>query len=185
MSSTKDELRRKFLNQRKDFDLTSYNVKNKRVLQKVIKFTKNFAKKNDIIGIYWPLNGEADILELASNNDIITALPKIIPSGMIFVQYAFGDKIEPTKNIPKLKNLYQPISSIETIPKIIFLPGVAFCINGYRLGFGKGYYDKYLVSKSALTIGVCFQENLITKFPIESHDYKVNYLITDQDLIKC
>ncbi len=53
----------------------------------------------------------------------------------------------------------------------ILVPGVAFSPNGYRLGRGKGYYDKFLSKHSNLfTVGVCFREQFYLDIPTEPHD---------------
>ena len=53
----------------------------------------------------------------------------------------------------------------------ILVPGVAFSPNGYRLGRGKGYYDKFLSRYSNLfTVGVCFREQFYLDIPTEPHD---------------
>ena len=53
----------------------------------------------------------------------------------------------------------------------ILVPGVAFSPNGYRLGRGKGYYDKFLSKYSNLfTVGVCFREQFYLNIPTEPHD---------------
>lgn len=53
----------------------------------------------------------------------------------------------------------------------VLVPGVAFSPNGYRLGRGKGYYDKFLSKYSDLfTVGVCFREQFFLDIPTEPHD---------------
>lgn len=53
----------------------------------------------------------------------------------------------------------------------ILVPGVAFSPNGYRLGRGKGYYDKFLSKYTNLfTVGVCFREQFYLDIPTEPHD---------------
>ena len=53
----------------------------------------------------------------------------------------------------------------------ILVPGVAFSPNGYRLGRGKGYYDKFLSKyTNPFTVGVCFREQFYLDIPTEPHD---------------
>ena len=65
-----------------------------------------------------------------------------------------------------------PESVENNIPfNFILVPGVAFSPNGYRLGRGKGYYDKFLSKYTNLiTIGVCFREQFYLDIPTEPHD---------------
>lgn len=88
--------------------------------------------------------------------------------------------LEPTLNNKKI--------DINDIPeKSIFLvPGLAFNLEGARLGRGKGFYDKYLakiVQKDVIFCGVC-TVNVITKaIPIQENDFKMNYLLTEYGFI--
>ena len=60
----------------------------------------------------------------------------------------------------------------------VLVPGVAFSPNGYRLGRGKGYYDKFLSKYSNLfTVGVCFREQFYLDIPTEPHDVPMNKVL--------
>ena len=61
----------------------------------------------------------------------------------------------------------------------IVVPGVAFTKDGARMGRGKGFYDKYLSQSdfSALKIGVCYREQLVSKIPTELHDVSMDVVI--------
>ena len=60
----------------------------------------------------------------------------------------------------------------------VLVPGVAFSPSGYRLGRGKGYYDKFLSKYSNLfTVGVCFREQFFLDIPREPHDVPMNKVL--------
>ena len=62
---------------------------------------------------------------------------------------------------------------------MIIVPGLAFSKDGYRLGYGKGHFDRYINNnKDILTVGVCLKEQVIDNFPIELHDQKLNFIIS-------
>ena len=63
----------------------------------------------------------------------------------------------------------------------LIVPGLAFTLDGKRLGYGGGYYDKLLSMKdlNAYTIGFCFSFQIIKDLPTETHDMRVNIVITD------
>jgi len=65
-----------------------------------------------------------------------------------------------------------PLSAIE----LLLVPGLAFTIDGHRLGRGGGFYDRTLaeVSPKSATFGICFTEQLLTKLPMEAHDQHVS-----------
>ena len=66
---------------------------------------------------------------------------------------------------------------------------MAFDKNKNRIGYGKGFYDKYLrkhiqINKNIVTIGVAFSFQKYHKLPIDINDYKLDYIITEKGIIK-
>ncbi|MBQ31113.1 MAG: 5-formyltetrahydrofolate cyclo-ligase [Deltaproteobacteria bacterium] len=80
--------------------------------------------------------------------------------------------------IPEFREWVQPESL-----DLVLVPGVAFDQNGGRLGFGKGYYDRFLSKTSALRMGVAFSVQVIPDVPTESHDVPMNALLTENGII--
>lgn len=69
---------------------------------------------------------------------------------------------------------------------LIIVPGVAFDREGYRIGYGGGYYDRFLSKLDHITkISLAFDMQLIDKIPHEVFDIPVNYIITEKEIIKC
>jgi len=68
---------------------------------------------------------------------------------------------------------------------LIIIPGVAFDINGNRMGHGKGYYDKLLEKSKVAKVGLCFEFQLVENIPTESHDIPVDKIITEKRIINC
>lgn len=66
---------------------------------------------------------------------------------------------------------------------LLIIPALAFDRAGQRLGYGKGFYDRYLSGRTVGTLGVCFAEFLLEALPIEPHDVPVQNIITDLDSI--
>ncbi len=70
---------------------------------------------------------------------------------------------------------------------IIVLPGIAFDTTGTRIGFGKGYYDRFIntLTNAPVLVGLCFEEQLCDdKLPFDEHDAKVDYIITDKQIVQ-
>lgn len=65
-------------------------------------------------------------------------------------------------------------------PALIIVPGLAFDKRGHRLGYGKGFYDRFLSTHPASTIGVCFTEFFLESLPAEAHDRLVSSVVTEQ-----
>ncbi len=63
---------------------------------------------------------------------------------------------------------------------LILVPALSFDQQGYRLGYGAGYYDRYLNQFPGIQVGVCFEAFLCPELPRESHDRPVSYLVTEK-----
>lgn len=60
------------------------------------------------------------------------------------------------------------------------VPGLAFDKHGYRIGYGKGYYDRFLSAFRGMTVGLCYEQLVYDSLPYDIYDKQVNYLITDK-----
>ncbi len=76
-------------------------------------------------------------------------------------------------------------ASTATTPNdaIALVPGLAFDRDGYRLGWGKGYFDRFLATFNGKAIGLAFDCQVYDALPRESHDRPVNYVITETETI--
>lgn len=66
---------------------------------------------------------------------------------------------------------------------LVVVPGLAFSKSGYRLGFGGGYYDRFLANYQGNTVSLAFKNQIVSEIPIESHDIPVGKLITSEGVI--
>jgi len=64
---------------------------------------------------------------------------------------------------------------------VVVVPGLAFTIDGHRLGQGAGYYDRFLpeLRPDCVTIGLCYREQIVTELPVEEHDHILQVVVTD------
>jgi len=71
--------------------------------------------------------------------------------------------------------------------ELIVVPGVAFDGKGSRIGTGRGFYDSLLgkISTKVPLVGLCFEENFQESLPSESHDVKMNIVVTDRQVLRC
>ncbi len=90
-----------------------------------------------------------------------------------------------TYGIREPKDECKRITSIDSID-ILIVPAVAFDINKYRLGYGGGFYDRFIekLRKDAITIGIAFDFQVFNTIPKESHDAKLDYIVTESRIIK-
>ncbi len=55
----------------------------------------------------------------------------------------------------------------------------------FRIGYGGGFYDRLLANKKGLSVGLAYEEQILDEIPIENHDIKVDFIITDERVINC
>lgn len=89
---------------------------------------------------------------------------------------AYGIR-EPNKDICPLIN----VSDID----VVIVPAVAYDVNRYRLGYGGGFYDRFLntLKPSSITIGIAFDFQVFDYIPKESHDAQLDYIVTETQLL--
>lgn len=93
--------------------------------------------------------------------------------GKSFKKGAYGI-LEPTK--------YDMCSFDE--PDLILVPGICFDKYGARIGFGKGYYDRFLMQTRGYKAGLCFEFQIVDKIESESHDIKMDAVICETGMYK-
>ena len=70
---------------------------------------------------------------------------------------------------------------------LILIPGVGFDQTGHRLGRGRGYYDRAVkgVLAGALRVGLAHECQIVSRLPVDPHDERVDYIVTEKRLIEC
>lgn len=147
----------------------------------------------DVLLIYSDYHNEVETISVIE--DALVAgkevyLPKIINNPDSFDQAMEFYRIYSTLELMEgYKGIKEPIEDAgrsfsyelnKSRNCLMIVPGVAFDKNKYRLGYGKGFYDKYLCDKPAiLKIGIAFDFQVISDLPTEENDVVLDYLITE------
>ena len=179
----KSKLRKKILKIRE-----KNNKKNIQIdFNQIVKIFKKEKITKKIIGGYYPVNFEVDDLELLKKfekNKFDISLPVIKKKFQInFYKWSFFDPLKINKyGIP------EPETKNIVYPDVILVPLVAFDKNLNRLGYGGGYYDRLIKNfskkKKIIKIGLAFSVQEIDKVPIGMHDQKLDYIVTNKNIIK-
>ena len=171
----KKELRCKYLLIRKN--IPNRHKLDEIIYQKVINHPK--VEQSKTILIYVSFNDEVDTIKiieyLLKYKEV--AVPKIENNKMNFYLINSLSELSPgTFNIlePTTKNVLTDFSNT-----ICITPGICFSKDKYRLGYGKGYYDRFIKENHLYQIGLCYQACLLDKIPHDYYDQKVDEIITD------
>jgi len=179
----KSKLRKKILRIRE-----KNNKKNVQIdFNQIIRILKKEKITKKIIGGYYPVNFEVDDLELLKKfekNKFNISLPVIKKNfQMDFYKWSFFDSLKINKyGIP------EPETKNIVYPDVILVPLVAFDKNLNRLGYGGGYYDRLIKKlskkKKIIKIGLALSVQKIDKVPINMHDKKLDYIVTNKYIVK-
>ncbi len=139
-------------------------------------------QNNPTILGYMPLPDEPDItgiLQQLTNSKLV--LPVSEADSTLSLRLAGKNLIKGRYNInePPASSPNVKASEID----LALIPGRAFSRIGTRLGRGKGYYDRFLNEYTGLTVGLCYEEQLIASIPVEEHDKFIDYIITPSQII--
>ena len=162
-------------------------VKNKKNLQvKINLISKILKSKNKILGGYFPVNCEADTFQLMrvlKQKKFKLSLPVVSSKfDMNFYLWNFNDPLNVNKyGIP------EPQLKKKVIPDVLLVPMVAYDHKLNRLGYGGGYYDRFLKKyekKNIIKIGLAISCQEVKRLPTNSFDKKMDFILTEKKLYK-
>ncbi len=179
----KSILRRRYNQLRKK----EYHEIDQNFFSPLIKLIKlNFKKKDYRLALYYPSNFEVNVLKFLEN-DFIKNENVLLPAierknNMNFYSWKKNQALFVNKF-----GILEPEKTSIKIPNLILVPILAFDKHKYRLGYGKGFYDRYLNKflkkfRDILTVGVAFSFQKYHKLPIDKKDVKLNYILTEKGI---
>ncbi len=183
---TKAEIRKRILELRKGLSDEEAASKSEAIVQKVIK-TPEYKEADNIL-LYADYCREVmtrGIFEDALLHRKKIYFPRVdkLTNTMEFYQVisirqlvrGYMDILEPRED-NHLRYLFQPREDTLAI-----LPGVAFDTSGYRIGYGKGFYDRFLVNRRQLsTMALAYSCQIIDEIPRDAHDIKMDKIVTEE-----
>ncbi|HIZ71360.1 MAG TPA: 5-formyltetrahydrofolate cyclo-ligase [Candidatus Atopostipes pullistercoris] len=153
-------------------------------------FQSDLWRDAQTIGVYLSVGNEWDTREIVNRaleegRDVV--IPKTFPDTKEMVFYQITDLKQTVKGP---FNLDEPdTNQTEPVDKdridLLVVPGLAFTENGYRIGFGGGYYDRYLANFIHPTVSILHSSQILDTFLVEHFDIPVSYLITEKGIIDC
>tara|TARA_B100000963_G_C22621321_1_gene670108 strand:+ start:842 stop:1396 length:555 start_codon:yes stop_codon:yes gene_type:complete len=181
---SKNRLRKKYfiLRKKKFFEIKSYFFK------PLVKFIlKRFKNKNTYLSLYYPSLFELNVLKLLELEQIvkIKILLPVLAKNKTMRFYRW------TKNeilyINQFGMLEPSVNSKHVIPDIMLVPLLAYDENNNRLGYGGGFYDKYLNThshkkKDIVTVGTAFSFQKTSNLPTTIHDVKLDYILNEKGM---
>lgn len=179
--NSKEILRKKYLEKRNK--MNEANVRSKSLVIQNKFLESALYKECNRICIYMDFNNEVKT-DFILNKSLIDGkevyIPKINDDIMQFYQIDKSTRL--CLNKFKIKEPVQDskIFKSGSFPSIFIVPGVTFSKGCYRIGYGGGYYDKWIEQNpNNIYIGLAYDFQIIDGFELDKYDQKVNYIITE------
>ena len=175
----KSEIRKKILDIRRKKNYKNFIINPKTIL----RILNKEKIKGKVLGGYYPYNYEVDttqLLEKLEKNNYLISLPKIKKNfQMDFFEWSTKDPLTINNyGIP------EPISNNIKYPDILLVPLVAFDKNLNRIGYGGGFYDRYINKikkvKKITSIGLAYSFQQVEKILINKYDIQLDFIITEK-----
>lgn len=185
----KKKLRSEFKSVRRGFAAEEQQRRDRQILQRLLALPEYH--KAPLVLSYVSTAIEVDtrtLIEQALRDGKKVAVPWCVPGKVDMKFFLIGglEELEPgsfgvLEPVPgKHRELLDVVSEPEMVNSLCVLPGLGFDLSGYRLGYGKGYYDRFLSGYCGTTVGVCYTACLRTLLPHGRYDRMMNILVTEK-----
>lgn len=177
----KERLRKKMKHLRRNIGHEVRTAKSQ-IIANIIEELPLFQNAQTVL-LYYPIGREVDSSMLLHkwHNKKVMLLPSVVDHHMELHQYVGHEAMKKGKfGIP------EPTTDVWKGEKIdlILVPGVAFDRQKYRMGRGGGYYDRFLSKHMDVpTIGLAYDFQIVDKLPIQHHDQRMQYIVTEKQII--
>ena len=174
-TKNKNELRKYFKNSRKNLEIDKISEK---IYENLCKIPQYANAEN--IFTYYSTGDEIRTQKILSENGKSVYIPKIVDGKMIAV------KFEEKKLVTGAFKIPEPESAEEYIlgeSDVVIVPALAADKNFYRLGYGGGFYDRYLKNSKGTKIVLIPHKHLISKIPEEPHDVRCDIIVTENEVL--
>ena len=179
----KSELRRQIIKQRQSLLEAEWKQKSQEICQNLAK-SDLYIKAKTVLG-YFSFRREPDLsylfLDNKSDNDKNWGFPRCVDKSLIWHYWKSEDELITGKYGIQEPNPSSPIIKPENVD-LILVPCVACDYQNFRLGYGGGYYDRFLSSpewESIPTIGIVFNFAYLTRVPVEEWDKNLDSICTE------
>ena len=178
----KARLRKQLLDARDALSPDFIKITSKEVQDNLRKI--EFYRNAKTIGAYHSIGSEVqtqDILQEILNAGKELALPKVVKNDLVFKKITSFSELELGNfSVMEPKDRCETLNNLD----VIIVPVIAITKDGFRLGYGFGYYDRYLRNKKSITIALSYAKQVIKSFTHDDHDIKINFIVTEDKVIK-
>jgi 5-formyltetrahydrofolate cyclo-ligase len=185
VAAAKEELRKQ-IKLRKSTRTVAETVRSQRWLDEILVLLVQQLKPRVVFAYLSKADeaGTRTVINQLLASDIGVLVPSLVDrTTMVATSFPGWDALR-----PGALGILVPPSTEACTDKVdlVLVPGLAFSNHGARLGYGAGYYDRWLADhRHAIRVGLCFEYQVSERIPVAPHDQVLDYLVTDRRLIAC
>ena len=186
ITEEKRKLRKLFINKRQSLSREEKTEKDRKISEIIIK--SDFFDACDSLLAYYPVRNETDILpviEVALKLNKKVAFPLTYKNGIMDFRYVFSleDLVTGRYGIPEPSQNSELFLGSKSA--LCIVPALSYDFYGYRLGYGGGYYERFLSCFNGHAVGAMYSDFISKKLPHDENDIKISTLITEGGVINC
>jgi 5-formyltetrahydrofolate cyclo-ligase len=186
LKQAKRRLRRAILDDRDALAPYDRRERSRRIVDRILAMPE--LRRAGTVMAFWSFGSEVDTAPLLTRlheAGIRIALPRIQRDDVIAVDYVPGDVVAPTPFGAMEPTEGRPVD-VEEID-VVVVPGVAFDRDGARVGYGGGFYDRFLrrVRPGVPAVAIAFAMQVVGRVPTGSIDRLVDAVVTEDEVIRC
>ncbi len=188
--SSKDALRAHCRAFRKSMDAESYAARSRSIVDRA--WATGIFESAARVHVYWPIESRREIdtrplinrLKETGRSVLIPAVNRAVgatPGSMISRPFVSLDTMQKNE-----WGSYEPSDDalVPESPDLVIVPAFAVDREGYRVGYGGGYYDRFLKDAGCTAVSLVYSECLFPRIPREAHDVPVHMVVTEEETVR-
>lgn len=182
MAEDKENIRKQYLQKRDGLSADFMSIASKQIRKNLSKIDEY--KRAQVIAAYHSIGSEVkthEILQEILSHGKTLALPRVEENEIIFCNVKKFEDLEKGEfGIMEPKQYCEPVDRFD----VIIVPSVAMSRTGQRLGYGMGFYDRFLKEKSATTISLAYSKSIAKNIPHDKSDVQISWIVTEDEVIR-
>ncbi len=181
-NNDKSSLRRLWLEKRDNFSADFIEIASKKIQKNLKKIEP--CRAADTIACYYSIGSEVKthgILQEILSEGKTLALPRVESEDLVFCNVKKFEDLEKGEfGIMEPKQNCKPLTEFDAI----LVPAIAMTMKGQRLGYGRGFYDRFLAGKKSHTIALAYSKTILKNIPSSKNDVRIQWVVTEDGAIK-
>lgn len=178
----KENLRNQYLEKRDALSADFIGIASKQIRKNLGKIDEY--KKAQVIGCYHSIGSEVkthEILQEILSHGKTLALPRVTGDELVFCNVKKFEDLEKGEfGIMEPKQYCKQVDKLD----VIIVPSVAISRTGQRLGYGMGFYDRFLKDKDTTTISLAYSKSIAKNIPTDESDVLISLIVTEDEIIR-